>query len=138
MKVIELIELLESILAACEVVQTTNGRGWWSQYISEIPQAITELEGLQYDKNAITKIWKILGIENYEQAKGESIDELVANLEAKNERLKLELKASDNWLKRLLTSCVIFLDDGGVTKRSIEKQSMYNLQALKPIWETNP
>lgn len=43
---------------------------------------------LQYDKNAITKIWKILGVENYEQAQGKSVDELVAGLEAENKRLK--------------------------------------------------
>lgn len=42
-----------------------------------------------------------------------------------------ELRASDNWLHRLLKSCVIFLDDGDVTKRAVEKQSRYNQQALK-------
>lgn len=41
-----------------------------------------------------------------------------------------ELRASDNWLNRLLKSCVIFLDDGDVTKRAVEKQSRYNQQAL--------
>ena len=42
-----------------------------------------------------------------------------------------ELRASDNWLHRLLKSCVIFLDDGEVTKRAVEKQSRYNQAALK-------
>lgn len=42
-----------------------------------------------------------------------------------------ELRASDNWLHRLLKSCVILIDDGEVTKRGIEKQSRYNQKALK-------
>ena len=51
--------------------------------------------------------------------------------------LKRELKASDNWLHRLLKSCVIFLDDGEVTKRAIEKQSRYNNQAIAAL-ESEP
>ena len=47
------------------------------------------------------------------------------------EKLASELRASDNWLHRLLKSCVILLDDGEVTKRAVEKQSRYNQQALK-------
>lgn len=53
-----------------------------------------------------------------------------------HEKLKRELKASDNWLHRLLKSCVIFLDDGEVTKRAVKKQSRYNQKALKEEGET--
>ena len=58
-------------------------------------------------------------------------------LQAESKRLKVELKASDNWLHRLLKSCVIMLDDGEVTKRAVEKQSHYNRKALqsKPKWQ---
>ena len=48
-----------------------------------------------------------------------------------HKELVSELRASDNWLHRLLKSCVILLDDGEVTKRAVEKQSRYNQQALE-------
>ena len=41
----------------------------------------------QYYQQAITKIWKILDIENYEQAKGKSVDELVADLKLQRDAL---------------------------------------------------
>ena len=53
----------------------------------------------------------------------------------KSVEVKRELRASDNWLHRLLKSCVIFLDDGEVTKRAVKKQSRYNQQALKETGE---
>lgn len=52
-------------------------------------------------------------------------------LQAENTDLKRELSASNNWLKRLLKSCVILLDDGEVTKRAVEKQMRYNKKVLK-------
>jgi len=68
----------------------------------------------------------------YETAKVRVVQiEKIEQLQAENERLKIELKASDNWLHRLLKSCVIMLDDGEVTKRAVEKQSRYNQQTLK-------
>lgn len=68
--------------------------------------------------------------------RGKSVDlteaqaaEGVRQIEA-HEGLMRELRASDNWLHRLLKSCVIMLDDGEVTKRAVEKQSRYNKEAL--------
>lgn len=50
--------------------------------IARIIKLMDELKAenreLQYDKEAISRIWKILGIKTYEQAQGKSIDELVA------------------------------------------------------------
>lgn len=46
--------------------------------IAEIKRLQCDNQELQYDKEAITKIWKHLGITNYEQAKWKSVDELVA------------------------------------------------------------
>jgi len=60
----------------------------------------------------------------------EEFQEVIRRCEAYPD-IKAELRASDNWLHRLLKSCVIFLDDGDVTKRAVEKQSRYNKQALK-------
>ncbi len=57
--------------------------------------------------------------------------EKLINNHEKLEKVLKELRASDNWLHRLLKSCVIFLDDGEVTKRAVEKQSRYNQQALE-------
>ena len=63
-----------------------------------IDQLQTENQELQYDKNAITKIWKILGIKTYEQAQGKSVDELVAELQAR-------LDTSEAARKDLLAAC---------------------------------
>ncbi len=41
-----------------------------------------------------------------------------------------ELGSSSNQLRRLLTSCVILLDDGELTKRTTEKQIRYNDAAV--------
>lgn len=58
------------------------------------------------------------------------------NNHEKLKNVKRELRASDNWLHRLLKGCVIFLNDGEVTKRAVEKQSRYNQQALKEARKT--
>lgn len=42
----------------------------------------------QYYQQAITKIWKILEVENYEQAKGKTVDELVAELKQQRDALQ--------------------------------------------------
>jgi len=43
--------------------------------------------GATYDEIAVAKIWQILGIKNYEQAQGKSVDRLVADLKQQRDDL---------------------------------------------------
>ena len=54
----------------------------------------------QYYQQAVTKIWKILDIETYEQAKGKSIDELVATLKQQRDDLLDACKYSHTLILR--------------------------------------
>jgi len=51
--------------------------------------------GTAYDEIAVAKIWQILGIKNYEQAQGKSIDRLVADLKQQWDDLLEGCKAQE-------------------------------------------
>lgn len=100
MKAIE--RLLESILAACEVAQTTNGRGWWSQYISEIPQLLAELEKQpEPTSDAVEILCKRYGT---------SLAKIALDLEAKNEELKERIEFAVDYLPESPNKALGFLE----------------------------
>ncbi len=62
---------------------------------TDLPACLKEIERLQeetksfeYTRQAVSKIWKILGIATYEQAKGKSVDQLVQDKLDETERLR--------------------------------------------------
>ncbi len=59
--------------------------------VAEIKRLKFELRSFEYTQRAVSEIWKMLGVETYEQAKGKSVDELV---QAEIERLQELVKAA--------------------------------------------
>ena len=62
---------------------------------TDLPDCLKEIERLQeetksfkYTQQAVSKIWKILGIATYKQAKGKSVDQLVQDKLDEIERLR--------------------------------------------------
>ena len=86
---------LKAMNARCAAATRVPAHCKRCKWFTDLPDCLKEIERLQektksfeYTRQAVSKIWKILGIATYEQAKCKSVDQLVQDKLDEIERLR--------------------------------------------------